>query len=138
MSGQIKILVIEDQPEVLELMVVALTIAGCKVEAAADGKEGMRQAENGGFDLISTDVDLPEMSGFEICSRLKQNPVLCHTPVVIVSGRSGDDDLRRGRELGAVDYITKPFNLLTFVSRVLLHARAEGYEETAQSAASAQ
>ncbi len=121
MPDQIKILVIEDQPEVLELMVVALTIAGCEVEAAADGKEGMRRAETGRFDLISTDVDLPEVNGFEICSRLKQNPALRHTPVVIVSGRSGADDLLRGRELGAVDYITKPFDLRTFVSRMLSH-----------------
>ena len=112
---------VEDQPEVLELMVLALTHAGCEVEAAADGKEGMRRAENGCFDLISTDVDLPEMSGFEICSRLKQNPQLRHTPVVIVSGRSGDGDLQRGRELGAADYITKPFVLRNLVSRLLSH-----------------
>lgn len=117
-----RVLIIEDQPEVLEVMVVALTHAGCEVEAAADGEEGMRQAETGRFDLISTDVDLPGMNGFEICLRLKQNSALRHTPVIFVSGRAGEDDLQRGRELGAADYITKPFDLLALVSRLLSHA----------------
>lgn len=114
-----RVLIIEDQPEVLEVMVVALTHAGCEVESAADGEEGMRQAETGRFDLISTDVDLPGMSGFEICSRLKGNPQLRHTPVVFVSGRGAEADMQRGRELGAADYITKPFNLVSFTSRIL-------------------
>ena len=119
LDGKTRILIVEDQPEVLELMVLALTRAGCEVVAAADGKEGMRRAEDGAFDLISTDLDMPELDGFELCSRLKQNPALRHTPIVIVSGRTGDDDLRRGRELGAADFITKPFDLASFTARIL-------------------
>lgn len=118
-----KVLIIEDEPEVLEVMVIALRHAGCEVEAVADGEEGLEQAETGRFDLISTDVDLPGMSGFEICSRLKENPQLRSTPVVFVSGRGEEADLNRGRELGAVDYITKPFDLMNFVSRLISHVK---------------
>lgn len=114
-----RILIIEDQPEVLEVMVIALTCAGCEVEGAANGEDGLRLAESGRFDLISTDVDLPGMNGFEICSRLKRNPQLHHIPVLFVSGRSEESDLRRGREAGAAGYITKPFNLTSFTAQIL-------------------
>ena len=119
MKTRTRILVIEDQPEVLEVMVVALTFAGCEVEGATNGEEGLRLAESGRFDLISTDVDLPGMSGFEICSRLKRNPQLHHTPVLFVSGRGEESDLQRGREAGAAGYITKPFDLASFTARIL-------------------
>jgi DNA-binding response OmpR family regulator len=123
MRGKARILVIEDQPEVLNLMVKALTRAGCEVAGAQTGAEGLQLAEGGAFDLITLDVDLPETNGFEICSHLKQNPQLRQTPVVFVSGRFADEDVRRGREVGAVDYIVKPFELLSFVSRILTHTR---------------
>jgi DNA-binding response OmpR family regulator len=121
MTQRVRILVIEDQPEMLNLMMKVLGRAGCDVAGAQTGAEGLRLAENGKFDLITLDVDLPETSGFEICSRLKQDPLLRQTPVVFVSGRFADEDVRRGREVGAADYITKPFDLLTFVSRLLPH-----------------
>lgn len=125
-----RVLIIEDQPEVLEVMVAALTHAGCDVEGAADGNEGIRLAESGRFDLISTDVDLPGINGFEICSRLKQSPRLSHMTVIVVSGRSGEEDLQRGRELGAADYITKPFELAAFVPRLLSHVKFQAGQRT--------
>jgi len=79
MKEKCRILVIEDRPEVLHLMVTVLTRAGCDVAGANTGTEGLRMAENGRFDLITLDVDLPEASGFEICSRLKQDQQLCQT-----------------------------------------------------------
>ena len=123
MSERVKVLVIEDQPEVLNLMLMILSRAGCEVAGAQTGTDGLRLAENGGFDLITLDVDLPEANGFEICSRLKQDPQLRQTPVVFVSGRFADEDVQRGREVGAADYITKPFDLFTFVSRLLSHVK---------------
>lgn len=123
MKQRVRILVIEDEPAMRILMVKVLTRAGCDVEAAQTGTEGLRLAENGRFDLITSDIDLPEMTGFEICSRLKRDPQLQHTPVVFVSGRFADEDVRRSREVGAADHITKPFDLLTFVSRLLSHVK---------------
>lgn len=114
---------IEDQPEVRSLLMIALTRAGCEVATAQTGVEGLQLAENGRFDLITLDVDLPETDGFEICSRLKNHADLRHTPVVFVTGRFAEEDVRRGREVGAADYITKPFDLLSFISRLFSHIK---------------
>ena len=103
------------------LMVDLLMLAGCEAEIAPTADRTMQLAGEGGFDLITLDVDLPDANGFEICSRLKKNPRLCAAPVVFVSGRPGEEDVRRGLELGAVDYITKPFDARNFGSRILSH-----------------
>jgi CheY-like chemotaxis protein len=123
MSGKAKILVIEDHPEVLNTMVFLFERGGCSVVAAQTGVRGLELARDGDFDLITLDIDLPGISGFEVCRRLKQDPSLRQTPVVFVSGRSCDKDINEGLTLGAVDYITKPFDALAFVSRVLSHIR---------------
>ncbi len=114
---------IEDQTDVRNLMVLALTRAGCEVAAAQTAIEGLRLAETGKFDLITSDVDLPDMNGFEVCSRLKNDAELRDTPVVLVTGRFSEEDVRRGREVGAADYITKPFDLVSFLSRLLSHIK---------------
>ncbi|MBI1178906.1 response regulator [bacterium] len=119
----VRILVIEDEPAMRDLMVKVLTRAGCDVEAAETGTEGLRLAGHGGFDLIASDIDLPKMTGFEICSRLKRDPQLRHTPVVFISGRLAEEDVRRSRQVGAADYITKPFDARSFVSRLLAHVK---------------
>src|SRR5260221_7531689 len=106
-----KVLIIEDQPEILTMMVFLLTRAGCEVQTAQDGKEGMqllRQADV--VDLILLDVDLPDISGFEICRRLKEDPRASRIPVIFVTGRFHEEDRRRGLALGAADYIEKPFD----------------------------
>lgn len=118
-----RILVIEDQTDVRNLLVLALTRAGCEVAAAQTAMEGLRLAETGKFDLITSDVDLPDMNGFEVCTRLKNDAELRDTPVVLVTGRFSEEDVRRGREVGAADYITKPFDLLSFLSRLLSHIK---------------
>lgn len=116
-----RILVIEDQPEVRNLLRLALTRAGCEVAIAETGAEGLQLAETGKFDLITSDVDLPDMNGFEVCSRLRNHAELRDTPVVLVTGRFSEEDVRRGREVGAADYITKPFDLVSFLARLLSH-----------------
>lgn len=120
-----KILVVEDHPDVLHTMVFLLEQGGCSVVDAQTGIQGLELARNGDFDLITLDVDLPGINGLEICRHLKRDPVLRQTPVIFVSGRSCDDDIRHGFALGAVDYITKPFDALKFVSRVLSHVKAK-------------
>ena len=105
------------------MMVYLLNRVGCETEVAGTGQKAMQMAETGNFDLITLDVDLPDGNGFEICSRLKQNTRLCDTPIVFVSGRPCEQDVRRGLESGAVDYITKPFDALDFAPRLLSHIR---------------
>jgi DNA-binding response OmpR family regulator len=121
MKRRTRILIVEDDAPVAMLMVDLLMLAGCEAEIAPTADRTMQLAGEGGFDLITLDVDLPDANGFEICSRLKKNPRLCAAPVVFVSGRPGEEDMRRGLELGAVDYITKPFDAQNFGSRILSH-----------------
>ena len=83
----------------------------------------MRMAQAGEFDLITLDIDLPDTSGLEICRRLKQDPHLCHIPVIFVSGRLCEGNRPRCFELGAADYIVKPFDAFVFVSRIFSHLK---------------
>lgn len=122
MAEKIKLLIVEDDTPVALMIVFLLTRAGCETEVAATSKKAMQLAEAGNFDLITLDVDLPDGNGFKLCSRLKKHPRLCDTPVVFVSARCLIEDQQHGLELGAVDYIVKPFDAADFVSRILAHA----------------
>jgi CheY-like chemotaxis protein len=123
MFGQTKILIIENDTPVAMLMVYLLSQTGCDVSAARNGKTGLELARERKFDLITLDVDLPDIDGFEICRQLKENSRLCNTPVVFISARDLEEDMRHGIELGAVDYIAKPFETLEFAPRLLSHIK---------------
>jgi DNA-binding response OmpR family regulator len=118
-----KILVVEDQPAVSDTMLYLLKRAGCEATSARTGAEGMRLAQEGKFDLITLDIDLPDISGLEVCRRLKRDPRLCHIPVIFVSGRLCEVNRPRCFELGAADYIVKPFDASVFVSRIFSHLK---------------
>ena len=118
-----KILVVEDQPEVLETMLYLLKRAGGEATGAQTGAKGMQLAKEGKFDLITLDIDLPDTNGLELCRRLKQDLHLCHIPVIFVSGRLCDRNRQHCFELGAADYIVKPFDAFEFVSRVFSHLK---------------
>ena len=122
-TNKIKILIVEDDIPVAMMMVFLLTRAGCKTEVAATGKKAMQMAEEGNFDLITLDVDLPDGNGFKLCSRLKKHPRLRDTPVVFVSARCLIEDQQHGLDVGAADYITKPFETFEFAPRLLSHVR---------------
>jgi len=119
----VKILIVEDDTPVAMMILYLLTRAGCETEVATTGKKAMRLVEEGIFDLITLDVDLPDTSGFEICRELKQRHHSRHIPIVFVSGRFCLEDQQHGLELGAVDYIEKPFGAADFASRLLSHIR---------------
>lgn len=133
MKSGMRILVIDDEPQMVEMMIRVLNHVGCEAAGAPNGSEGLKLAENGRFDLITLDVDMPGMNGFEVCSRLKRVPQLQQTPVIFITGRFGDEDVQRGREVGAADYITKPFDLQTFLSKLRSHTRtaSTGHGEAA-------
>lgn len=118
MSRKPKILIVEDETPVSMMMVFLLTRAGYETEVASTGKEALQKTQEDDFDLLALDVDLPDVSGFEVCRRLKKNPVWRDTPIVFVSGRPHEQDLKRGIALGAADYITKPFGADDFVARI--------------------
>jgi putative two-component system response regulator len=122
---KIKLLIVEDDTPVALMIVFLLTRAGCETEVATTEKKAMQMAEAGSFDLITLDVDLPDGNGFKLCSRLKEHPRLCDTPVVFVSARCLIEDQQHGLELGAADYITKPFETFEFAPRLLSHIKAK-------------
>jgi DNA-binding response OmpR family regulator len=118
-----KILVIEDHAEILTIMALILKRAGFEVATAQTGRAGIELAQRGEFDLITVDISLPDISGFEVCSRLKQNFRFCGTPVIFVSGRLSEEDRRRAFEAGAADFIFKPFDAHVFASRIFSHLK---------------
>lgn len=101
------------------MIVAALTRAGCDVLVAHTGKKGMELAQENKFDLIALDVGLPDINGFEICSKLKQRHLTRLTPIIFVSARPCEQDSQQDLEARAADYIIKPFGASEFVSRVL-------------------
>ncbi|MGA9779020.1 MAG: response regulator [Verrucomicrobiia bacterium] len=124
MKNKLKILIVEDDTPLAMMMVHVLTRAGCDVVVANTGRKGMELAQENKFDIITLDIDLTDINGFEICRELKQKHHSRHTPVVFVSGRPCEQDIQRGLELRAVDYITKPFGV-EFVPRLLSHIQGK-------------
>jgi two-component system, OmpR family, response regulator len=111
-----QVLVVDDEPNIRELVQVALKFHGCSVTTAATGKDALRQAEANRPDLIVLDVMLPDMDGFEVCRRLRGlgNEV----PVIFLTARDTSSDTVTGLTIGGDDYVTKPFSVEALVARV--------------------
>jgi DNA-binding response OmpR family regulator len=100
------------------LCTINLSIAGFEVAEAADGAQALELATAGAFDLVLLDVMLPDMGGLDVARRLKADERTSELPVVFLSARTDKDDLRAGFALGAIDYITKPFDPIALAARV--------------------
>ena len=125
MADKAKILIVEDEIPLALLMVHVLSRVGCDVQFAPTGKRGLELAQENKFDLITLDIDLPDINGLEICREVKQRHISRKTPVIFISGRPCEEDVQRGLEAGAVDYITKPFDVTDFIFRIVSHAKAK-------------
>jgi DNA-binding response OmpR family regulator len=119
MTAKAKILVVDDQVPVALMMVFLFTRAGCEAEAATNAEKALRLAQTEAFDLITLDVEIPDLDGFRLFQKLKLIPHLKETPVVFVSGNSTIENQQRALELGAADFIEKPFDTQDFLSRIL-------------------
>ena len=111
-----KILIIEDEESILFGLEQDLRIEGYQVSSAKDGLTGLTMALEGGYDLIILDIMLPQMNGFEVCKHLRQKGII--TPVLILTAKSQEVDKVLGLELGADDYVTKPFSPRELRARV--------------------
>ena len=111
-----QVLVVDDEPNIRELVQVALKFHGCAVTACSSGQDALRQAEASRPDLIVLDVMLPDLDGFEVCRRLRAagNDV----PVIFLTARDTSSDTVTGLALGGDDYVTKPFSVEALVARV--------------------
>jgi two-component system phosphate regulon response regulator PhoB len=113
-----KILVVDDEPDALELIEVNLKGAGFDVLSAANGRQALEKARATLPALILLDVMLPEMDGLEVCKSLRRDPKTAGIPVIMLTARAAEIDRVVGLELGADDYITKPFSPREMVLRV--------------------
>lgn len=112
------ILIIEDQIDIAELQQDYLTIHGFDVTIETDGNKGLEKARSENFDLIILDVMLGDISGFQICKKIRAEK---EVPIIMVTARSEDIDKIRGLGLGADDYMTKPFSPSELIARVKAH-----------------
>ena len=111
-----RVLVVDDEPNIRELLQVALTFHGCAVTTSATGKEAITLADAFDPDLIVLDVLLPDIDGFEVCRRLRS--VANDVPVIFLTARDATSDTITGLTIGGDDYITKPFSVEALVARV--------------------
>ncbi|MBI4412259.1 MAG: response regulator transcription factor [Deltaproteobacteria bacterium] len=110
------ILIIEDDQSILTGLVDNLSMEGYRIKTAGDGKAGLKAAEEGGVDLIILDIMMPGMDGFQVCRHLREKGD--KTPVIILSARGQETDKVLGLQLGADDYVAKPFNVQELLMRI--------------------
>ncbi len=111
-----KVLLIEDDPHIGELVSIHLKDLNCEVEISADGYEGYQKASTGNYSLIILDIMLPGMDGLEVCRLLRADKVSTH--ILMLTAKSEEIDKVLGLETGADDYLTKPFSIREFIARV--------------------
>ena len=111
-----KVLLIEDDPHISELVGIHLKDLGLEVETAVDGREGYRKASTGIYSLIILDIMLPGIDGLEVCRLLRADKIKTH--ILMLTAKSEEIDKVLGLETGADDYLTKPFSVREFIARV--------------------
>ena len=110
--------IIDDEPIIHEVLGDLLTTEGYRVESSLNGEEALEKYSPDASDLILLDLLMPGMNGFEVCSELKKLPETKETPVIFLTAKTELEDVIKGFSLGAVDYITKPFNSAELLARV--------------------
>lgn len=124
MQRQFRVLLIDDEPELLEMLELMLVAEGFDVVTAQDALSGLRAAYQAHPDIILLDVMMPNMDGFEACRRLRE---MTEVPILFLTGKAkGKDDVVRGFALGADDYLTKPFDRSELISRITARLRRAG------------
>jgi diguanylate cyclase (GGDEF)-like protein len=124
-----RILIIDDSADALAVAKARLAHEGHEILCAGGGREGLETVARENPDLILLDVDMPEMNGFEVCRRLKADAATCSIPVVFLSGSGGTDDKVKGLDLGAVDFVTKPFDAFELRARVRAALRTKHLQD---------
>src|SRR5512139_484249 len=116
-----RILVVDDTPANLQALAGTLKAKGYQISVATNGKQALEVVERVRPDLILLDVMMPEMDGFETCRRLKASEQWRQIPVIFLTAKTETADIVKGFELGAVDYVGKPFNAHELLARVNTH-----------------
>lgn len=134
-----KILVVDDEPDLCEGLKLNLEIEGYEADTAFSAEEAL-EMDLSSYDLIMLDVMMGKMSGFEMARVLKRNPATAHIPIIFCTAKNADDDMIAGLNLGADDYVTKPYNIRNILARiksVLRRTERGGAAPATQGAAAA-
>jgi two-component system, OmpR family, response regulator RegX3 len=123
-----RVLLADDEPDILAPVSYALRAEGFDVETAADGEEALEAARRGGFDAVVLDVMMPRLSGTEVCKRLRAESIV---PIIMLTAKDAEVDRILGLELGADDYVTKPFSSRELASRIRAVLRRGELERSA-------
>lgn len=115
-----KILVVEDERKISQVIEINLMMAGYLCDVASDGEEGLRLALSGDYDLILLDLMLPKRDGFSVCWEIRKT---LSTPIIMVTAKEEEADKIMGLELGADDYVTKPFSIKVLLARIKANIR---------------
>jgi DNA-binding response OmpR family regulator len=113
-----RVLVVEDDPDIVELIAHYLKAEGFSVDSAGDGRLGLEQLRAGGYQLVILDLQLPGMDGLAVCAELRRDKRTRGLPVIMLTARGDESDRIVGLELGADDYVVKPFSPKELVARV--------------------
>jgi len=124
-----KVLIIDDSPEALAVAKARLLKENLELLCAQGGQAGLIAARREKPDLVLLDLDMPDMSGFDVCRRLKADPELGMTPVIFLAASDDTQDKVRGLDLGAVDYVTKPFDAFELRARVRAALRTKRLQD---------
>jgi two-component system, cell cycle response regulator len=124
-----KVLIIDDDPDALDVAKARLTKEELEIICAQGGVLGIKAARDEDPDLILLDLDMPDISGFDVCRSLKADPELCMIPVLFLSGSTTPEDKIAGLDLGAVDYVTKPFDAFELRARVRAALRTKHLQD---------
>ena len=124
-----RIIIVEDEQDLGELVAMRLKREHYDVEIAHDGLEGMRKIRSSPPDLVLLDLMLPDMSGVEIASALRDDPRTKHLPIIMMTAKSTESDIVVGLHIGADDYVTKPFSMSVLVARIAAVLRRGGRHE---------
>lgn len=126
---KIEILIVDDIAENLQLLGNLLLENDYEVSFATNGLQAIESVEYSAPDLILLDVNMPEMDGYEVCTKLKSNEKFKNIPIIFITAKNNTEDIVKGFEVGGVDYITKPFNSKELLSRVSSHSNLKHSKE---------
>lgn len=132
-----RILAVDDDADSLQLLKITLSRAGYSVTLAADGGKGWKSLQEDPPDLLLTDVMMPVLDGFELLRRVRADRRLSSLPVILLTAKSSVDDIARGLELGADEYLLKPFRREELLERVRTHIQRAAGAPATESAAKA-
>ncbi len=115
-----KVLIVEDEMSISDIIKFNLNKEGYEIETAYNGEEGLRKAQGSNFDLILLDIMLPQMDGFQVCRKIRETS---NVPIIMLTAKEEEVDKVLGLELGADDYITKPFGMRELIARIKANIR---------------